>query len=481
MDAGGRVAFTNPESPVGRFRMRKALVSLLVVVGLLVAAGVASAQGHATVAITAHPALGDVLADENGNILYLFTVDERNVSNCSGGCAGFWPPLLTEGDPEAGSGATADLLGTIIRADDTVQVTYNGWPLYYYSQDQDPGDALGQDVNGVWFVLGVNGGPVQTSAVVSTGTHPELGTILVDASGRSMYLFTPDERNVSNCAGVCRDFWPPVLTVDDPQAMGDAAANALGTIASPDGSKMVTYNGWPLYYYKFDERPRAGSDRERRLVGAIGPWRTDIHRYHHRDLGSRRAWKHPDGSEWTNPLPVHARLTESVGLLWWLCAGVAAGPDDRYAAIDGRSRWRAAVDVREGRRRDAGGLQWSATLLPCVRRRARRRKRATRERRVVRAEYVRGRGRDGDRGTGADPTARDAQRRRPGSGPTRTDSLGGLGAADIRRGSAADAQTKPSVALTAPNVQANALLRAAIPRAGGGRFCGCPAPPSFSR
>ena len=51
MDAGGRVAFTNPESPVGRFRMRKALVSLLVVVGLLVAAGVASAQGHATVAI----------------------------------------------------------------------------------------------------------------------------------------------------------------------------------------------------------------------------------------------------------------------------------------------------------------------------------------------------------------------------------------------------------------------------------------------
>ena len=196
-----------------------------------------------------------MLADENGNILYLFTVDERNVSNCSGGCAGFWPPLLTEGDPEAGSGATADLLGTIIRADDTVQVTYNGWPLYYYSQDQDPGDALGQDVNGVWFVLGVNGGPVQTSAVVSTGTHPELGTILVDASGRSMYLFTPDERNVSNCAGVCRDFWPPVLTVDDPQAMGDAAANALGTIASPDGSKMVTYNGWPLYYYKFDERP----------------------------------------------------------------------------------------------------------------------------------------------------------------------------------------------------------------------------------
>ncbi len=92
-----------------------------------------------------------MLADENGNILYLFTVDERNVSNCSGGCAGFWPPLLTEGDPEAGSGATADLLGTIIRADDTVQVTYNGWPLYYYSQDQDPGDALGQDVNGVWF------------------------------------------------------------------------------------------------------------------------------------------------------------------------------------------------------------------------------------------------------------------------------------------------------------------------------------------
>ena len=55
--------------------------------------------------------------------------------------------------PQAGDGVDASLLGTTTRKDGTTQVTYNGWPLYYYVKDQKPGDVTGQDVGDVWYVL----------------------------------------------------------------------------------------------------------------------------------------------------------------------------------------------------------------------------------------------------------------------------------------------------------------------------------------
>ncbi len=59
-----------------------------------------------------------------------------------------WPPLLTTGAPTAGSGVTASMLGTTKRTDGTTQVTYNGWPLYYYVSDKAAGDTTGENVQG---------------------------------------------------------------------------------------------------------------------------------------------------------------------------------------------------------------------------------------------------------------------------------------------------------------------------------------------
>ena len=56
------------------------------------------------------------------------------------------------GEPQAGEGTDQALLGTITRSDGTMQVTYNGWPLYYWAQDKAPGDTTGQGVNKVWWV-----------------------------------------------------------------------------------------------------------------------------------------------------------------------------------------------------------------------------------------------------------------------------------------------------------------------------------------
>lgn len=117
--------------------------------------------GAATVAVSENEELGPFLVDAEGMTLYLFTQDTPNTSNCYDDCATNWPPLLTEGEPVAGEGVNAELLGTTERTDGTVQITYNGWPLYYFVQDQNPGDINGQGVGEVWYVVSPEGEAVQ--------------------------------------------------------------------------------------------------------------------------------------------------------------------------------------------------------------------------------------------------------------------------------------------------------------------------------
>jgi predicted lipoprotein with Yx(FWY)xxD motif len=102
---------------------------------------------------------GKVVADSKGEALYLFTKDRRGPSRCYGDCAAAWPPLLTKGEPRAGSGIAASRLGTTRRRDGRLQVTYKGQPLYYYVHDQ-PGVILCQNVaefGGDWLVVAPGG------------------------------------------------------------------------------------------------------------------------------------------------------------------------------------------------------------------------------------------------------------------------------------------------------------------------------------
>ena len=69
------------------------------------------------VEVSSQGSLGSHLVDADGMTLYLFTNDQRDVSNCSGGCADAWPPLLADGDPVAGEGLDAERLATIQRDD----------------------------------------------------------------------------------------------------------------------------------------------------------------------------------------------------------------------------------------------------------------------------------------------------------------------------------------------------------------------------
>ena len=127
--------------------------------------------GGAVTLTVSHTSAGDSLAGANGMTLYVDTKEQNGTIACTGGCAQAWPPLV--GTATAGSGVTGSL-GTITRPDGSVQVTYNGAPLYYYATDAAAGDATGQGVGGIWFIAAPSGAaasaaPSPSSTVIIPG------------------------------------------------------------------------------------------------------------------------------------------------------------------------------------------------------------------------------------------------------------------------------------------------------------------------
>ena len=104
---------------------------------------------------------GSFLVDDKGMSLYLFTNDTPNTPTCYSKCATFWPPLLTSGNAVPGTGLDASKFGTVTRTDGGTQVTYNGWPLYYFAKDKAPGDVLGQGVTNNWYLVSLSGDPIK--------------------------------------------------------------------------------------------------------------------------------------------------------------------------------------------------------------------------------------------------------------------------------------------------------------------------------
>ncbi|MFN2485704.1 MAG: hypothetical protein ABR609_03680 [Acidimicrobiia bacterium] len=114
----------------------------------------AATEGGATLQVASSD-LGEILTDAEGMTLYLFMPDEQGDPTCYDQCAENWP-ALTE-SVAAGAGLDASLLATAPRTDGTEQVTYNGWPLYYFIGDEAPGDVNGQGLNDIWWVMDAAG------------------------------------------------------------------------------------------------------------------------------------------------------------------------------------------------------------------------------------------------------------------------------------------------------------------------------------
>lgn len=146
-------------------------IIVLIVTALIVAAcggdGDAGSAGTADASagpggptlVTTTGDLGEHVVDGENVTLYAFLPDDATEPTCYEECANNWPPLTDA--VTAGDGVDGSLLGSAERTDGGTQVTYNGWPLYYFAGDAAAGETNGQGVGDNWFVVDASGAPIQ--------------------------------------------------------------------------------------------------------------------------------------------------------------------------------------------------------------------------------------------------------------------------------------------------------------------------------
>ena len=278
----------------------KRFIGMLNLTALLLVGTLAWAQ-DVTVQVAQSEEYGAYLTDAQGRTLYLFVDEETEeqgpeqmtegvrevAADCDEECLKAWPAFTAE-TVQAGEGINPELLYTTTVGDRT-QVVYNGWPLYYFVRDEEPGQINGQDVHsfgGEWYIVSPEGTEVEDEEGEHAGQQQQslpgikvaevegqgLGTFLVDSSGRSLYLFTADSPGAggSTCYEDCAEKWPPFVVDTEPVTGEGVDASLLGTLTRRDGEMQVTYNGWPLYYYQQDEN--AGDVEGQDVHGFGGEW-----------------------------------------------------------------------------------------------------------------------------------------------------------------------------------------------------------------
>jgi predicted lipoprotein with Yx(FWY)xxD motif len=110
--------------------------------------------------------------------------------------------------------------------------------------------------------------PSEGSATVTVAMVPELGKVIVDSDGFTLYDFHKDKGTTSSCYGGCASVWPPLTTGSAPKAGGGVSASKLGMTKRKDGTTQVTFAGHPLYTYVEDSKPGEANGNDVDLFGA---------------------------------------------------------------------------------------------------------------------------------------------------------------------------------------------------------------------
>jgi predicted lipoprotein with Yx(FWY)xxD motif len=238
--------------------------------------------------------LGSYLTDKDGYALYYFSNDADGANNCTGGCITAWPIFNIDG-------LTADQLGTgltlgdfnAISTPNGNQLTYKGWPLYYYAPAgvrEMAGQTSGEAVGGVWFVakpdytimlakaqlVGKDG---KNYIVSATNVYTEgVGktTYFTDLMGRTLYEYAKDSANINKYTKA--DFsnnatWPLYETVKI--VVPSILDKTLFSSITVFGKKQLTYKGWPIYYFGPDVDATTGKYRGKNMgisVPVPGVW-----------------------------------------------------------------------------------------------------------------------------------------------------------------------------------------------------------------
>ena len=238
------------------------------------------------VKITSTTTLGNVITDNNGRSLYFFANDAGGTSNCSGNCTITWP-VFYKANLSVDAGLNAADFGEITRTDGAKQITYKGWPLYYYASDATIGDVKGDAVGGAWMIakadytvmvgnaqlVGGDGKGYNAQGVEGTGASK----YLTNDRGRTLYAYTPDRSNQNNwtldgdAASTRNTTWPVYQSASIGSVPTIIANSALGTI-NVFGKTQVTFRGRPLYYFGADGAARTTKGVSAPTPGA-GIWK----------------------------------------------------------------------------------------------------------------------------------------------------------------------------------------------------------------
>jgi predicted lipoprotein with Yx(FWY)xxD motif len=132
------------------------------------------------------------------------------------------------------------------------------------------GLAIGAGLLAAWAALAVSAFATGSSGAVVKVGPSNLGRILVDSHGKTLYMWAHDKTAKSTCNGDCAEYWPPLITHGRPIASAGANASLLGTSRRSDGRMQVTYAGHPLYYFVQDAK--AGQTKGEGLTGFGGRW-----------------------------------------------------------------------------------------------------------------------------------------------------------------------------------------------------------------
>ncbi|MDJ1506345.1 hypothetical protein [Xanthocytophaga agilis] len=249
------------------------LFSLAVLAGLIVSCDDNDSPGPnkvtTQVKLATSSTLGSYLVDSAGYTLYFFTLDADGTNHCaSGNCMAAWPIYYKANLTQEmlGEGLLLADFAEITTASGAKQLTYKGWPLYYYSPTsngikEQPGETKGEGVGTVWYVaktdytimlanrqlVGQDGKNYKSDYTEGTGVTQ----FFTDGKGRTLYTFTADSKNTTSCTSSgCKSTWP-AFTESLASVPSALDKSLFGTI-DVDGKKQLTYKGWPLYYFAQD-------------------------------------------------------------------------------------------------------------------------------------------------------------------------------------------------------------------------------------
>ncbi|MFW6157238.1 MAG: hypothetical protein ACOC4S_00210 [Balneolaceae bacterium] len=222
------------------------------------------------VQLTSTQSHGDVLSDGEGNVLYYFTMDVRGESKCEGDCISSWPAFdVDELTFDEEDELDEEDFGSVERPDGSSQITYKGWPLYYFVGDEQPGDTEGDGINEVWYVAKPDyslmiadeqliGEDEENYRIDENGdyvTGEDITTFFTDSEGRTLYIFSDDEEDTNTFTeeDFSNDSVWPIYHTDIEALPSGMDESDFGEITVHGEEDQLTYRGWPVYYFGQDE------------------------------------------------------------------------------------------------------------------------------------------------------------------------------------------------------------------------------------